>query len=83
MTATIQLTPEEEEFARACVESGRYETVGDVLRSGLALLQEQIERRKAFDKMIAEVREEGEREGYFTLDEVLAEMDAVIAGEKE
>lgn len=81
MATTVQLTPEQEEFARACVATGRYETVSDVLRSGLALLQEQIERRKAFDKMIDEAREEGEREGYFTIDEVVAEMDAIIAAE--
>jgi len=82
MATTVQLTPEQEEFARACVESGRYETVSDVLRSGLALLQEQIERRKAFDKMIADVREEAEREGTVTIEEVAAEMDAIVNGER-
>jgi len=82
MATTVQLTPEQEEFARACVESGRYEIVSDVLRSGLALLQEQIERRKAFDKMIADVREEAEREGTVTIEEVAAEMDAIVNGER-
>ena len=82
MATNVQLSPEQEEFARALVETGHYNTVSDVVSSGLRLLQEQDTRRKNFAKMLAEVDSEAEREGTYTIDEVLAEMDAIIAEEE-
>ncbi len=81
MTTNVHLTPELEEFARACVETGRYNNVSEVMRAGLRLLQEREDRRRAFDAMIADVRKESEREGTYTIDQVAAEMDAIINGE--
>jgi putative addiction module antidote protein, CC2985 family len=81
MGATVQLTPEQEVFARTLVESGRYSDIAEVVHTGLHLLQEQDARRKAFDKMIAEVREETARDGAVTIDEVAAGMDAIINGD--
>ena len=83
MATNVHLTPELEKFARACVEEGRYNNVSEVVRSALRLLQEQEERRNAFAQMIAETRAESEREGYCTLEEVLASMDTIIDGEHE
>lgn len=81
MATNVHLTPDLERFARTCVEDGRYNNVSEVVRSALRLLQEQEERRKAFAEMIAETRAESERDGYFTIEEVLASMDAIIDGE--
>ena len=81
MTTNVHLTPELEEFARACVETGRYNNVSEVMRAGLRLLQEREERRRAFDTMIADVRKEAEHEGTYTIDQVDAEMEAIINGE--
>jgi antitoxin ParD1/3/4 len=78
MATNVHLTPELESFARSCVESGRYNNVSEVMRSALRLLQDQEERRRAFTKSLEDAMEEAERVGTFTLDEVLADMDAVI-----
>ena len=48
MGTNVNLTPELERFAQACVESGRFNNVSEVVRSGLRMLQEAEERRKAF-----------------------------------
>jgi antitoxin ParD1/3/4 len=81
MATNVHLTPELEEFARACVETGRYNNVSEVMRAGLRLLQEQEERRRSFMDMIAEVEAEIDRDGTVTIDEVVAGMKAIV-GEK-
>jgi antitoxin ParD1/3/4 len=78
MTTNVHLTPELENFARSCVAEGRYNNVSEVVRSALRLLQEVEEQRRAFTAMLREAEEEADRDGTFTLDEVLAEMDAII-----
>ena len=82
MATNVHLTPELESFARTCVEDGRYNNVSEVVRSALRLLQESEERRRAFNDMLKETYEETLREGTVTLDTVLEEMDAIIAGER-
>ena len=83
MATNVHLTPELERFAHSCVENGRYNNVSEVVRSALRLLQEQEERRKAFADMIAETRAEAERDGYVTIEELDAELKAIIDGERE
>ena len=78
MTTNVHLTPELERFARGCVDSGRYNNVSEVLRSALRLLQDQEERRQAFLASIDEAVAEGERDGFFTAEQVLQEMDEII-----
>ena len=51
MATNVSLTAELEKFARSCVESGRYNNVSEVVRSGLRLLQENEERRARFGAM--------------------------------
>ena len=79
MATNVHLTPELEHFARACVDSGRFNNVSEVVRSALRLLQDNEERRLQFGQMLAEVREEADRDGTHDIDAVAAEMDAVIA----
>ena len=78
MTTNVHLTPELERFARGCVDSGRYNNVSEVLRSALRLLQDQEERRQAFQVSIDEAMAEGERDGFFTAEQVLQEMTEII-----
>ena len=54
MSTNVSLTTELENFARRCVESGRYNNVSEVVRSGLRLLQENEERRARFGAMLDE-----------------------------
>ena len=79
MTTNVYLTPELERFARECVEGGRYNNVSEVLRSALRLLQEAEQRRLQFGAMLRDVEAEIDREGTFSVDDVIAEVDEIIA----
>jgi antitoxin ParD1/3/4 len=78
MGTNVNLTPELERFAQACVESGRFNNVSEVVRSGLRLLQEAEERRAAFIASLEAAREEGLRHRFATVEEVEAEARAAI-----
>ena len=83
VATNVNLTPELESFARSCVEGGQYNNVSEVVRSGLRLLKEQVERRRAFDAMITRAIEETDAKGARTMDDVLTRVDVAIesAGE--
>ena len=70
--------PELERFTRDCVAEGRYNNVSEVVRSALRLLQDQEKQRQYLLKLVREAEAEAEREGTYTLESVLAEMDAII-----
>jgi antitoxin ParD1/3/4 len=78
MGTNVNLTPELERFAQACVESGRFNNVSEVVRSGLRLLQEAEERRLALVASLEAARAEALRQGFATVDEVEAEVKAAI-----
>ena len=78
MATTVDLTPELERFAKECVADGRYHDLGEVVRRGLRLLQEYEQQRVAFEASLREAEEEAARDGTFSIEEVMAEMDAVI-----
>jgi antitoxin ParD1/3/4 len=79
MGVNVHLTPELERFARECVAEGRYNNVSEVVRQGLRMLQDAEGRRRALAKTLDDAIAEAERDGYVTLDEVLADIDEVIA----
>jgi antitoxin ParD1/3/4 len=81
--SNVHLPPELESFAKECVASGRYSSISEVVRPGLRSLQEAEERRVRFNQMLDEVRAEAERKGYQSIEQVLAEMDEIIAGHDE
>ncbi len=74
----VSLTPELERFAEACVRSGRYNSVSEVARAALRLLQQVEEQRRGFLAMLDAAEAEGERIGFLTLDEVMDDLDATI-----
>ncbi len=78
MGTNVHLTPELEIFARTCVEGGLYNNVSEVVRSGLRLLKEQEDRKRAFDAMIAETLKETDEQGARKVSDVLARADAMI-----
>jgi antitoxin ParD1/3/4 len=78
MGTNVHLTPELEAFAREVVAEGRYNNVSEVVRHGLRMLQDAEERRRAFTKSLDDAVAESERDGYFTAEQVLAEIDAII-----
>jgi antitoxin ParD1/3/4 len=78
MSTNVHLTPELERFARECVSEGRYNNVSEVVRSAMRLLQEQEELRRGLTRSLREAEEESDREGWLTIEEVAAEMEAII-----
>jgi antitoxin ParD1/3/4 len=80
MATNVNLTPDLESFAHECVKSGRYNNVSEVMRSALRLLQDSEAQRKAFMAMLRSTRSEADRKGSHSVESVLDEMDAIIAG---
>ncbi|MBF0310646.1 MAG: type II toxin-antitoxin system ParD family antitoxin [Magnetococcales bacterium] len=78
MSTNIHLTPELESFACGCVASGRFNTVSEVVYSAMKMFQEKEERRKHFNAMLDDVRQETQREGACEAADVLAEVDRMI-----
>ena len=78
MPTRIDLPPDLEAFTEACITSGRYSDTNDVIRAALRHLQDSESRRVAFVKMLDETEAEAARNGTHDLDDVLAEMDAII-----
>jgi putative addiction module CopG family antidote len=76
---TITLPPELEQFATEAVATGRYRDVSHLVAAGLSLLQRQEHARAAFARSLEEAEAESERDGWLSLDDVLADMDATIA----
>jgi antitoxin ParD1/3/4 len=74
----VSLTPELERFAETCVQSGRYNSVSEVTRAGLRLLQQVEQQRREFLAMLDVAEAEGEREGFLTVEEVMQDLDEVI-----
>ncbi|MGV3580455.1 type II toxin-antitoxin system ParD family antitoxin [Brevundimonas sp.] len=79
MGTNVHLTPELETFARDRVAEGRYNNVSEVVRDGLRLLQDREDRRRAFDASLTAAVREADEIGWHSAEEVLAEMDAIIA----
>lgn len=79
MGTNVHLTPELEAFARERVSSGGYNNVSEVVREGLRLLQDREQRRRAFNASLIEAAREADELGTYSAEEVLAEMDAIIA----
>ena len=75
----ITLPPELEDFATEAVATGRYRDVSDLVAAGLSLLQRQEQARAAFTRSLEEAEAESEHDGWHSLDDVLADMDAIIA----
>lgn len=83
MSTNVSLPPALEKFARDCVAEGRYSNVSEVVRSALRLLQQHEEQCRQFAASIEEAQAEADRDGTFTLEEVLAEVDAIIDGARK
>ena len=74
----VSLTPELERFAESCVQSGRYNSVSEVTRAALRLLQQVEQQRREFLAMLDAAEAEGEREGFLTMEEVMQDLDEAI-----
>ena len=74
----IVLPPELERFAAEAVASGRYRNLDDVVAAGVSLLQQREAARAEFVASLEAAEAESERDGWHTIDDVHAEMAALI-----
>jgi putative addiction module CopG family antidote len=76
---TVTLPPELERFATDAVAAGRYRSVSEVVAAGVSLLQRQEQARAELLASVVVAKEESDREGYLTGDEVAERVRATIA----
>ena len=74
----LTLPPDLERFATDVVAQGRYSSLDEVARAAFSLLQRAEAERAAFIASLEEAEAEAERDGFFTLEEVMAETAAII-----
>lgn len=75
----VTLPPELERFATEAVAAGRYRDLAEVVRVGVELLQRAETERAAFVRSLEDAEAESDREGWHSLDDVMAEADRIIA----
>jgi putative addiction module CopG family antidote len=75
----VTLPPELERFATEAVAAGRYQSVSDVVAAGVSLLQRQEQARAELLASVQAAKEESDRDGYLTGDEVADRVRATIA----
>ena len=78
MGTNVNLTPELERFAQSCVESGRFNNVSEVVRSGLRMLHDAEQQRAAFVASLDAAMAEAHRDGFVSSADVEASAQAII-----
>jgi putative addiction module CopG family antidote len=76
---SVILPPELERFATEAVAAGRYRTVSEVVAAGVSLLQRHERARVELLASVLAAKEESDRDGYLTGDEVAERVRATIA----
>lgn len=74
----VTLPPELERFAEDAIAAGRFRNVSEVVVAGVSLLRRQEQARAAFNASLESAEAEGERDGFFTIEEVHRETNDLI-----
>ena len=74
----VTLSPELERFADEVVANGRYRDLDEVVRTGLTLLRQAEAEWDAFIASLEATRAKAERDGFFTIDEVMRDANALV-----
>ncbi len=74
----MALPPDLEQFAAEAVAAGRYRDTAEVVRAGVKLLQHAETEVAEFAVSLEAARDEANRDGWVSLDDMLAEMDQII-----
>jgi putative addiction module CopG family antidote len=77
--ADVTLPPELERFAEEAVAAGRFRDRSEVVAAGMRLLQREEAELAAFVESLEAAEAEADRDGWYSLDEVMAEADRIIA----
>jgi putative addiction module CopG family antidote len=75
----IALPPDLEQFAAEAVASGRFRDIDELVRTGVDLVRRRESARAEFVATLDASLAEGERDGFFSVEEVERDMDAAIA----
>jgi putative addiction module CopG family antidote len=78
----VTLPPELERFAEEAVAAGRFRDLSAVVAAGVSLLRRQEQARADFVASLEAAETEAARDGWHSLDEILAEADHVIAAKR-
>ena len=79
----LTLPPDLEQFAAEAVASGRFRDVDEIVRTGVDLLRRRETARAEFIKSLEDAQAEAERDGWHSLEDVMAEADEIIASMRE
>ena len=74
----VTLPPELERFAAEAIAAGRFRDLNELLAAGVDLLKQHEAARAAFVKTLDDAVAEADRDGWLTVEEVHAEMTALI-----
>jgi putative addiction module CopG family antidote len=74
----VTLPPDLERFAEDAIASGRYRDLTEFVATGLRLLQRHEQARAEFVRSLEDAEAESERDGWHSIDDVHAEMAALI-----
>ncbi len=80
---TVTLPPDLERFAADAIAAGRYRDLSEVVAAGVSLLRRAEAERAAFVRSLEEAESEADREGWHSLDDVMAEADQIIAAKRD
>jgi antitoxin ParD1/3/4 len=78
----VTLPPELEHFVAEAVAAGRYSNASEAVAAGVRLLQQAEAEVATFVASLEAARSEADREGWYSLDDVLAEADRIIAAKR-
>ena len=79
----VTLPPDLQRFAEEEVAAGRFRNLSEVAAAGVNLLRRAEAERAAFIASLEAAEAEANRDGWVSLDEMLAEMDAIIAEKRD
>ena len=74
----VTLSPEQEQLAAEIVAHGRYHDVAAVVDAALNRLKRLEDQRTALLASVVGAEQEGERDGFLSIDEVMADADALL-----
>ncbi len=74
----VTLPPDLARFAEEAIAAGRYRDLSELVAAGVSLLRRAEDARAVFNASLEQAEAEGEREGFFTIDDVNAEMQGII-----
>ena len=75
----VTLPPELQRFAEQAVAAGRYRDLSELVAAGVGLLQRQEQARAELLASVLAAEEEADRDGYLTVDDMMARVEARLA----